>query len=64
MSLTIFLTATIVVAADQGVLIHNGFGTGHDYIKMTQSQKRVYAMGSINGILLAPFFGAPKEKKG
>ena len=62
MSLVILLTTTIVVVADQGVLIHNGFGTGQDYIKMTQSQKRVYAMGAINGILLAPIFGAPKEK--
>jgi hypothetical protein len=62
MSLVIFLSATIIIAADQGVLIHNGFGTGQDYIKMNQSQKRVYAMGAINGILLAPLFGASKEK--
>ena len=61
-SLVIFLTATVLFAADQGVLIHNGFGTGQDYIKMNQSQKRVYAMGAINGILIAPFFGASKEK--
>ena len=62
MTLVLFLSTTIIFAADQGVLIHNGFGTGQDYIKMNQSQKRVYAMGSINGILLAPFFGASKEK--
>ncbi len=60
--LVIFLTAAIVSAAEQGVLIHNGFGTGQDYIKMSPSQKRVYAMGAVNGILLAPLFGAPKEK--
>jgi len=59
-SIIFFLTATIVFATDQGVLIHNGFGTGQDYIEMTQSQKKTYAMGVINGMLLAPLFGAPK----
>jgi hypothetical protein len=61
-SMVIFLTAMIVSAGEQGVLIHNGFGTGQDYIKMSSVQKRAYAMGSVNGILLAPLFGAPKEK--
>ena len=60
--MVIFLTAMIVSAGEQGVLIHNGFGTGQDYIKMSSVQKRAYAMGSVNGILLAPLFRAPKEK--
>lgn len=56
------LYTTIVHASDQDVLIHNGFATGIDYVKMSKSEKRVYAMGVINGMLLAPFFGAPKDK--
>lgn len=60
--IVIFLTAMVVSAGAKGVLIHNGFGTGQDYIKMSSSEKRAYAMGSVNGILLAPLFGAPKEK--
>ncbi len=58
----IFLTAGPLFAADKPVWIHNGFGTGHDYVKMTESQKRAYAMGAINGMLVGPLFGAPKER--
>jgi len=61
-SLIIILNAAIGFTADQSVSIHQGFATGQDYIAMTQSQRRAYAMGTIDGILLAPFFGAPKEK--
>jgi hypothetical protein len=57
----LLLTATEVVGADQYV-IHKGFGTGRDYIEMEQSQKRAYVMGAVNGIFLAPLFGATKEK--
>lgn len=60
--MVIFLSASVEVASEQGILIHNGFGTGQDYINMTPTNKRTYAMGAINGILLAPLFGAPKEK--
>ena len=48
-------------AADEGVLIHNGFGTGQAYLEMSSAQKRAYAMGVINGMLLAPLFSAPKK---
>jgi uncharacterized membrane protein YciS (DUF1049 family) len=61
MSSVIFI-ATIGVSADQGVLIHNGFLTGQNYIKMSELQKRAYVMGAIDGILICPLFGAPKEK--
>jgi hypothetical protein len=62
--LLIFLAAATLFAADEPVLIHNGFGIGQDYIKMSESQKRVYAMGSINGMIIAPLLGAPKDKIG
>lgn len=62
--LLIFLAATTLFAADELFLIHNGFGTGQDYIKMSESQKRAYAMGSINGMIIAPLLGAPKDKMG
>lgn len=29
---------------------------------MTEFEKRAYAMGAINGMLIGPFFGAPKDK--
>jgi hypothetical protein len=62
--LLIFLAAANLFAADEPVFIHNGFGTGQDYIKMSESQKRTYAMGAINGMIIAPLFGAPKDKMG
>ena len=41
--------------------IPGGFGHGDDYLKMTAIQKNAYAMGVLNGMLLAPFFGAPEK---
>lgn len=58
----IFLMAATLFAADESVWIHNGFGTGQDYIKMSESQKRAYAMGAINGMIISPLLGAPKDK--
>ena len=58
----IFLSAPAVIASEQGILIHDGFGTGQDYISMSPGSKRIYAMGVVNGILIAPLFGAPKEE--
>jgi len=60
----IFLAAATLYAVDKPILVHNGFGTGQDYIKMSESQKRAYAMGSINGMIIAPLLGAPKDKMG
>ena len=62
MCVVILLSAVSVFATNQAVMIHNGFGTGQDYIRMTDTQKRAYAMGAINGMLLAPLFGAPKDQ--
>lgn len=58
----IFLTGSPLFAANESVWIHNGFGTGQDYIKMTEPQKRAYAIGAINGMMIAPFFDAPRDK--
>lgn len=41
--------------------IRSGFSTGEKYLSMTAAQKRYYSMGVVNGMLLAPLFGAPKE---
>lgn len=43
-SFAIFLSAVAVFAVDQPIRIHSRFGTGQDHIKMTDSQKRTYAM--------------------
>ncbi len=56
------LVAFITIhASQQTVKIGPGFFTGKDYLDMTDTEKRAYATGGINGMLVAPFFGAPEE---
>ena len=50
-----------VYAHQQTVKIGPGFFTGKDYLDMSDTEKRAYVTGSINGMLVAPFFGAPDE---
>jgi hypothetical protein len=49
-------------ASQQQVRISRGFFTGKDYFDMSDTEKRAYATGAINGMLVAPFFGAPEER--
>jgi hypothetical protein len=49
-------------ASQQRVTISRGFFTGKDYFEMSETEKRAYATGAINGMLVAPFFGAPEER--
>ena len=50
--------------AQQTVSISRGFFTGRDYFEMSETEKRAYATGAINGMLVAPFFGATDERLG
>ena len=45
----------------QTIKISPGFFTAKDYLDMTDTEKRAYVTGQINGMLVAPFFGAPEE---
>lgn len=45
-----------------GTIIKAGFGTGREYLKMTEAQKWAYAMGAVNGMHNAPLFGAPENR--
>ena len=56
------LTYINVFASQQRVSISRGFFTGKEYFDMSDSEKRAYATGAINGMLVAPFFGAPEER--
>jgi len=49
-------------AAAEDVWIQNGFGTGRDFMKMTEVERRAYAMGIVNGVTLAPLFGGTQEQ--
>src|SRR6185295_5554560 len=59
--LLIALAFITVSANQQTVKISPGFFTGKDYLDMSDTEKRAYVTGSINGMLVAPFFGAPDE---
>ena len=50
-----------VYGSQQKVAISGGYFTGKDYLEMTDTERRAYATGAINGMLVAPFFGAPQE---
>ena len=49
-------------ASQQRVTISRGFFTGKDYFEMSDTEKRAYATGAINGMLVAPYFGAPEDR--
>src|ERR1044072_6039494 len=52
---------TVVNANQQTAKISPGFFSGKDYLDMSDTEKRAYVTGEINGMLVAPFFGAPEE---
>jgi hypothetical protein len=55
------IAVVTVYAHQQTVKISPGFFTGADYLDMRDTEKRAYVTGEINGMLVAPFFGAPEE---
>lgn len=60
-TLAAVLTLASVYANQKRVIIGPGFFTGKDYFDMTDNERRAYATGAINGMLVAPFFGAPED---
>ena len=57
-ALVAFIT---VYANQQKVKISPGFFIAKDYLDMSDTERRAYVTGEINGMLVAPFFGAPEE---
>lgn len=60
------LVAAPMLSAQQpansgSVEIRNGFFTGAEFLDMSASEQSLYAPGLVDGILLAPLFGAPKN---
>ncbi|MEJ2671537.1 MAG: hypothetical protein P8168_04890 [Deltaproteobacteria bacterium] len=46
----------------QVVTIYEGALKGNDYRQYSKKEKAAYAVGLIDGLLLAPFLGAPEDK--
>ncbi|HEU4933941.1 MAG TPA: hypothetical protein VFT48_17775 [Pyrinomonadaceae bacterium] len=61
LALLALITFVNVYANQQTVKIGPGFFSGKDYLDMSDTEKRAYVTGQINGMLVAPFFGAPEE---
>jgi hypothetical protein len=43
----------------QSVRLHNGFLKAEEFLHMNVNRQRDYATGVVDGMLLAPLFGAP-----
>jgi len=45
--------------SQQGVMVHNGFLKSEEFVRMDAMSQSKYAVGIVDGMLLAPLFGAP-----
>lgn len=63
---TLFISCVLPAFAhgQPDVLIHQGFLNGNDYLGMSDIRQRTYAMGIVEGIMLSPWFGAPRSELG
>jgi len=59
--LIVLVALASVYANQRQVKIGRGFFNAKDYLSMSDTEKRAYATGAINGMLVAPFFGASEE---
>ena len=41
----------------QDVRLHNGMGSGQDYLRMPETERPAYVMGLVNGLFVSPLFG-------
>jgi hypothetical protein len=48
--------------SQKGPGIRAGFINGNDYLELDANEKRPYAMGAIDGLLVAPLLGAPEAQ--
>ena len=60
--LIVLIVAINVYANQQTIKISPGFFTAKDYLDMSDTERRAYVTGQINGMLVAPFFGATEDK--
>jgi len=46
----------------QDVRLHNGMGSGQDYLRMPETERPAYVMGLVNGLFVSPLFGASRRQ--
>jgi len=57
----LFMLFAFSAFSQQGVHVHTGFLTAEEFTHMNDQSQHDYAMGVIDGMLLAPLFGAPRD---
>lgn len=62
LSLVVAAAAARAQDVPQGVRIHGGWVTGTEYLDMSAQQREAYVAGLLNGMKLAPEFGAPAAR--
>ena len=58
--LALFTLFVLSAFLQQGISIKSGFLTAEDFTLMNDQSQHDYAMGVVDGMLLAPLFGAPR----
>ena len=48
--------------ATNDIYVQNGFVDGNDFLSFSSDGKEKYAIGFIDGLLIAPLLGAPKRR--
>jgi MFS-type transporter involved in bile tolerance (Atg22 family) len=61
--LALFALLAISGLSQQGISVKNGFLTAEEFTHMNDQSQHDYAMGVVDGMLLAPLFGAPHDWK-
>lgn len=61
LALVTLIAVINIYGSQQTVKISPGFFAAKDYLEMSDTEKRAYVTGQMNGMLVAPFFGAPEE---
>ena len=59
----LFPLTSVSLGQEQGVRIHDGFGTVQEFLGMSEIEQRAYAMGAVNGMLLAPLLPETKLER-
>lgn len=58
----LLLASWCATAQDGDIVIKSGFITGTQYRAFTEPDRRKYAIGLVDGVLLAPFFNADRKQ--
>lgn len=60
--LFVFMSTALYAQRTAPVEVKSGFLTGNTFLDLSREAKRGYAMGFLDGVFVAPLFGAPKAE--